>query len=274
MAGLILPGHNAKFGSYSMMDLKTKKVVHSNEVKNSNAMEKEGFQRSVQLLQAEGLTLSTLITDRHPQIQKLVRETMPAVSHFYDVWHVAKGLRKKLEALAKEKDCEALSPWIKSIVNHLYWCAASTPHGDPELVLEKWRSVINHVQKNIHVGHGAKGSTNASIPGRKRGTQKKWLKCGTKAAEKLGLLLEKPRLLKDVRKISPQYQTSAVESFHRVIINFAPKMVGFSYMGMLSRLYLSAMHFNENGTRPQAHDDNGEFKFRIKYKKYRRDNMC
>ncbi|XP_046548601.1 uncharacterized protein LOC124258581 [Haliotis rubra] len=197
-------------------------------------MEKEGFQRSVQLLQAEGLTLSTLITDRHPQIQKLVRETMPAVSHFYDVWHVAKGLRKKLEALAKEKDCEALSPWIKSIVNHLYWCAASTPHGDPELVLEKWRSVINHVQ-NIHVGHGARFNECQHPLEGSEAPKKKWLKCGTKAAEKLGLLLEKPRLLKDVRKISPQYQTSAVESFHRVIINFAPKMVGFSYMGMLSR---------------------------------------
>jgi hypothetical protein len=37
------------------------------------------------------------------------------------------GLKKKLVSLAKEKQCEDLQPWVKSICNHLYWVAASTP---------------------------------------------------------------------------------------------------------------------------------------------------
>ena len=31
------------------------------------------------------------------------------------------ALRKKLEKVAKEKDCELVSEWMKSIINHLYW---------------------------------------------------------------------------------------------------------------------------------------------------------
>lgn len=37
---------------------------------------------------------------------------------------------------------------------HLYWVPTSTPDGSPQLKLEKWISVYNHIQ-NIHEGHGA-----------------------------------------------------------------------------------------------------------------------
>ena len=62
------------------------------------------------------------------------------------------GFSKKAEAIAKQKDCEAVRPWIKSMVNHLYWCASSTPDGDPDLMEAKWRSLSNHIQ-DIHEGH-------------------------------------------------------------------------------------------------------------------------
>jgi len=42
---------------------------------------------------------------------------------------------------------------------------------------------------------------------------------------------------KDVPKLSPGPQTAALEGFHAVINHFAPKMIGFSYHGMLSRYY-------------------------------------
>ena len=63
------------------------------------------------------------------------------------------GLRKKLFAPAKQKDCEELGLWIKSIINHLYWVAVSTPDGDPDIMVAKWRSLLNHIC-NIHQGHG------------------------------------------------------------------------------------------------------------------------
>lgn len=61
------PGHSTKYGSYSLMDLEQNKIldsqlVQSNEVKNSNAMEKEGLQ----ILTAQGLSVDTLMTQTCP----------------------------------------------------------------------------------------------------------------------------------------------------------------------------------------------------------------
>lgn len=52
-------------------------------------MEKEGLQRSLALLEARGVTLECIVTDRHPQIQKFLRERN--INQFYDVWRIEKG---------------------------------------------------------------------------------------------------------------------------------------------------------------------------------------
>ena len=62
------------------------------------------------------------------------------------------SLRKKLEAAAKLKDCDLIGHWQRSIINHLYWCVASTPNGNSELIKAKWLSLDNHVH-NVHKGH-------------------------------------------------------------------------------------------------------------------------
>ena len=62
------------------------------------------------------------------------------------------GLRKKLEAAANCKDCEILKEWIEPLVNHLYWCAASTPDGDVEVMAAKWLSSANHIC-GVHTAH-------------------------------------------------------------------------------------------------------------------------
>ena len=35
----------------------------------------------------------------------------------------------------------------------MYWCIASTPSGNGEMVKEKWLLLENHVH-NVHTGHG------------------------------------------------------------------------------------------------------------------------
>lgn len=55
-------------------------------------MEKEGFIRSITNIESKGLKIEKIITDRHLQIQKHVRENMPNTTHNYDVWHVVKGI--------------------------------------------------------------------------------------------------------------------------------------------------------------------------------------
>lgn len=67
------------------------------------------------------------------------------------------GLGKKLDAISKKKDCEDVGLWKKSILNHLYYVAASAHERKEELgvpdveeVIEAmWVSVANHVM-DIH----------------------------------------------------------------------------------------------------------------------------
>ena len=57
----------------------------------------------------------------------------------------------------------------------------------------------------------------------------------TKASEKLTPLLLNSNHLKDITRLSSSYQTSSLESFHNIVIHFAPNSIAFSYMGMKSR---------------------------------------
>ena len=54
-------------------------------------MEKEGLHRVPEFLEEKDLKVGVLVTDRHLQIAKWMREQHPNVKHYFDVWHVAKG---------------------------------------------------------------------------------------------------------------------------------------------------------------------------------------
>ncbi|XP_056441077.1 uncharacterized protein LOC130378308 [Gadus chalcogrammus] len=135
-----------------MMDLHTNTIVdiqlvQSNEVGGSTHMEKEGLKRSLALLESRGVHLDCIVTDRHPQVQKFLRERN--ITHYYDVWHFAKGISNKLLAISMQKDGEKLKKWMKSINNHIYWTAAGSTSG-PERIA-KWTSILNHVRDvNVH----------------------------------------------------------------------------------------------------------------------------
>ncbi len=66
-------------------------LFQCNEVGGSAYMEKEGLIRSVNFLNNRGLSIETMVTDRHPQVQKWIRENLTHTKHYYDVRHVAKG---------------------------------------------------------------------------------------------------------------------------------------------------------------------------------------
>ncbi|XP_060077580.1 uncharacterized protein LOC132557108 [Ylistrum balloti] len=268
------PGHSAKFGSYSVMDLDDGRVldihlVQSNEVKSSCHVEKEGLARSVKFLMDHGLEVNTLVTDRHVQIRKWVRENMAGTKHCIDVWHVAKGIKKKLLSISKEKDCEEIHDWIKSISNHLYWMAASTPNADPETMWQKWASLEKHIQ-NIHEGHGTKfpHCLHPSLNGRER--RRKWLKPGTKSMVQIEKIIDSRQMRLDIPMLSTKYQTSEVEGYHSVINQFAPKMHRFSFNGMKCRLILAALHFNENSGREQAQTKQGDLCYKVTFPKHKK----
>lgn len=68
-------------------------LFQSNEVGGSYHMEKEGLNRVLDFLQKQqGAHVEVLVTDRHRQINKWLREEHKEITHYYDVWHVAKGM--------------------------------------------------------------------------------------------------------------------------------------------------------------------------------------
>ena len=55
-------------------------------------MEKEGLLKALNFLASKSLEVGTLVTDRHKQVSKFVRQQHPHIDHRYDVWHVSKGM--------------------------------------------------------------------------------------------------------------------------------------------------------------------------------------
>ncbi|KAI4799884.1 hypothetical protein KUCAC02_016423 [Chaenocephalus aceratus] len=199
------PGHCATFGTYTTMELESNVVldlqlVQSNECGGSYHMKLEGLKRMVAFFE-DILEIGTLVTDRHRQIAKWIRENMPYTKHLYDIWHVAKSVGKKLKAICKLKGCEDLKAWQQSIINHF--------------------------------GHGGKFPTCAHKRLQGRAHKKKWIKPRSLSAVKLETLVTDKRLCKDIGKLSAVHQTSNVEGFHSLIIQFAPKCYVYSYTGML-----------------------------------------
>ncbi|XP_034082366.1 uncharacterized protein LOC117552821 [Gymnodraco acuticeps] len=263
------PGHCAKFGTYTTMELESNVVldlqlVQSNECGGSYHMELEGLKRMVAFFE-DILEIGTLVTDRHRQIAKWIRENMPYTKHLYDIWHVAKSVGKKLKAICKLKGCEDLKAWQQSIINHLYWAVVSSTQDNAELIVDKWKSVERHVL-NLHSGHGGKFPTCAHKRLQGRAHKKKWIKPSSLSAVKL---VTDKMLCKDIGKLSAVHQTSKVEGFHSLIIQFAPKSYVYSYTGMLCRTLLAGLHYNENASRHTATTKAGEQRFKIRYPKYK-----
>ena len=57
----------------------------------------------------------------------------------------------------------------------------------------------------------------------------------SKVCEKLTEILLSKSLLKDIRMISPRYQTSSLEALHSLDIIFAPKHTAFAFLAMFAR---------------------------------------
>ncbi|XP_064647448.1 uncharacterized protein LOC135500131 [Lineus longissimus] len=66
-----------------------------------------------------------------------------------------------------------------------------------------------------------------------------------------------------------QYQTSSLESYHKIVGYFAPKSRHFFYEPMKARLLLATLHFNENPNRKQRMGQDEQPQWSISYPKGR-----
>ena len=137
------------------------------------------------------MKIGTLVSDRHKKTSKWL---IPKIVHRYDIWNPEKYkyaliiieklafypmqisscsiiFGKMIDKMAKEKKCELVGKWKKSLINHLYWSAASTTNGNGEVIL----SVDNHI-------HNKRRNHSKLVPKCKHKTfqardrKKKWFK--------------------------------------------------------------------------------------------------
>ena len=86
----------------------------------------------------------------------------------------------------------------------------------------------------IEIGNGCK-DVSVSYCFWNMSVQSNIINIDTKPSEKPTSLITNKTHLKDMTRLSSTHQTSSLESFHNVVIHFAPKSVAFSYQGMKSR---------------------------------------
>ncbi|XP_053733138.1 uncharacterized protein LOC128765918 isoform X1 [Synchiropus splendidus] len=270
MKCVMCTGHT--FGSYTVMHLDSNQIidvqlVQRNEVGGNVNMEMEGLRRCLNYLTKNKITVEHMVTNRHTQVQKYVRDN--DIEQYNDVWHLVKGLSKKLEKLAKSKECQVVRKWLPAIKNHMFWTAVTSETG-PEKVA-KWKSLLNHIQ-NIHT-HDDPLFPKCAHPERATTDPNKWFKPGSKSTCQVKKLLLNKKVLEDVERLSSKHQTSALESFHQLRLRFAPKNAVFSYTGMLCRLYLAALHYNENVVRNQASTQQDTARYRVSFSKHRKGTV-
>lgn len=55
-----------------------------------------------------GLSIPIFVSDRHRGVAKWIRESHPTVQHFFDQWHIAKGVVKKCWLRVRRRDVSRL----------------------------------------------------------------------------------------------------------------------------------------------------------------------
>ncbi|XP_016127734.1 uncharacterized protein [Sinocyclocheilus grahami] len=234
-------------------------------------MEIRGFKEALKSIEENGVKVSTISTDRHPQIVKEMRASNPEKHHEFDPWHVAKGVSKKLAIAAKRKECVGLGEWIPSIVNHLWW-SAQTCEGNAEVLKEKWVSVIHHVT-NRHDWPGNKHYHRCAHEPLDEPTKrtKLWLSPGSEAHKALVRTVKDKRLLKDLDHLTKCIHTTTLEVYHSMYLKYLPKRTHFGYDVMIHASMLAALDHNNNANREQAVFQDGETvgepKFKISWSK-------
>lgn len=264
-------GHSAKFGAYTIFCCTVPMIIHfaliqRNQAGSSPAMEFMGFKQCMDYLLGCGVLITTFISGRHTTIASHMKKVLTKIVHYFDIWHLKKKIRKVLTKLSKEKGCEMLSEWIKPCENHLYWSASSTFSGNGLVIWAKFKTFLSHII-NKHTsltdplfnkcGHG-------DIHPRK------WLHAGSVAYEKLCAALTQNSLVRGIKQASPFAQTSCLEGFHSLLNQFAPKMIGYSYVGLYCRHILAVVHFNLNLQRQvKCKESDGSERVRVSYPKFK-----
>ena len=146
---------------------------------------------------------------QNSQIRRYLQENKPHINHQFDIWHMAKNLKKKLLNLGKKKNCDIINSWIKSIINHFWWLC-STCNGSSDLLNKKWLSLLYHIrgihQWQIYCEHEKLADVQQ--------IKKIWLDGKSKTYTELQGVVNDKALLKDFKQVSVVRHTEQLKVYH------------------------------------------------------------
>ncbi|KAK3711271.1 hypothetical protein QZH41_020521, partial [Actinostola sp. cb2023] len=166
--------------------------------------------------------------------------TIPLILHFSIVQRNVAGNSPAMEYLA-----------FQNCLTYLLGCGV--PLGT--LITDRHSSIIKHMRERLNnIKHYFD----------------LWhIKKNTAVYDKMCAALTNPSLVKGIKQASPQAQTSCLEGFHSVLNQYSPKMIGYSYPGMLCRHIIASVHFNHNLHRDIRGNEDGTEQVRIVYPKFK-----
>eukprot|EP00079_Xenopus_tropicalis_P018460 XP_004920185.1 PREDICTED: uncharacterized protein LOC100495994 [Xenopus tropicalis] len=251
------PGHSAKYCTYTMMDITTKKIVDFTieqvcPGKTSGQTETIAFAKCLLRLEKKGVDIKVLATDRHSSIRKFMQTKSDTINHQLDVWHICKGLVKKLRAASKRRKCKDIAHWIGPITKHLWWCS-QTCDRNVENLLDKWRSLLYHIA-NKHTFPNLKTYKKCQHRKMTAGEirEKKWITPSHPAYCTLVAILTDKLLIRDICQTEKFCHTGDLENFRSKVLKYWPERIDFTLDSMYARTMLAALSHNKNVNRPQA----------------------
>ncbi|XP_056413509.1 uncharacterized protein LOC130356268 [Hyla sarda] len=252
-----LPGDSTKYCVYTMMDVESKKIIgfHVERVRAgmpSFALEKIACKKVLWNLLDQKLHVKMVCTGQHGSVRKMIREEFPNIIHQIDARHLVKSVGHKVARASRKKNCSELCAWVSPIKSHLWWCA-STCEEKPEVLVQKWNSLLYHVV-NTHswqAGRGYEHCQHDHIP-EAVCKCRKWLSKGGKAYASLKTIVLNKKLQQDLRHVSNFCNSAELEVYHGAMSKFRPKSDPFFIEDLVARTQLAMLDHNNNVYRVQA----------------------
>ncbi|XP_040212970.1 uncharacterized protein LOC120943636 [Rana temporaria] len=251
-------GFSAKYSTYTFMDCYSKKIVdfelvQATQTTSSAAMEKSGFTKCLDRIIDNDLNVQMVGTDRHTGIRKLLSTTekYKHIIHQFDLLHYVKKFRRKLTQIAKKKINEALLPWIRPIMNHLYYCSSHC-NGKEHVFKEIWHSLLHHIVNEHEWEIENEKHKCLHDPISVDAHHVPWIKRKSPAYIALSAIVLDGQLGKDTKHLTYFCQPGILETYHSMILKFRPKIIHYRFDSMEARTKLAALCHNHNVMRNPA----------------------
>ncbi|XP_077065699.1 uncharacterized protein LOC143718569 [Siphateles boraxobius] len=264
------PGFCAQYCTYSIMENENKQIIAIENIdkretnRNSVAMEKEGFLRTVAVLCQE-VKLTEICTDASPQISALFHPKTgklkdKGIHHSLDVWHGSKNLSRRLTTVGQQKGCSIIHEWCRDICNHFWHCCMKAR--DYNEFFDMWAGLLHHVT-GVH--SWALGFCHHGPLVEQR--EKHLIDPNSVAHQRLSEVVLDARWLKNIPKYLHFRSTGDLESLHNHNLMYASKRFSFPKAGYSARIHLAALDYNHHTIREARKKKDGSLQFTKLYNK-------